>query len=407
MDVSRYRLQNIVRSRANALNQQRLPLHHIKALESIAACRSGELGTSYYQCAERHGTHEQHHSCRHRSCYLCSLGQKHHWVESQQKRLLNCAHFHLVFTLPSEYRVLWMFNTAWFTRALFASVQETVIELMRDDRFHGVVPGLLLTLHTWGRQLNLHPHIHGLITAGGLDRRGEWHDTDEFLLPIRLVKSLYRGKLQSRIKDAFSQGELALPPDLSPTAFLKLHRSAYRKPWSVRVEEQYSHGKGVLLYLSKYMKGGPINPAQIERCNAKEIAFRYKDHRDKRVKCLSLEPKEFVRRLLLHVPASGVHTVRHYGLYSSAGRAKRNRCRELFGDLAHIELAPSEIPKDMVVLLCRTCGDALRLCYRSGRKKRKKGISLIEHGARDFVQQGDESDRGNVLRHLDPCYSSG
>jgi hypothetical protein len=312
-----------------------------------------------------------------------------------------------VFTLPSEYRVLWQYNTAWFTRALFASVQETVLTLMADDRHQGITPGLLLTLHTWGRRLNLHPHIHGLVTAGGLDRQGNWQAIDDYLLPIHAIKALYRGKLQARIKAAFVAGELVLPPTLRTGDFLRLHRQTYRKPWSVRIEEQYRHGKGVMLYLSRYMKGGPLHPSQIHRCDASAISFTYKDHRDQRHKQLTLKPLDFLRRLLLHVPAPGAHTVRHYGLYASACRDKRTRCRRIMGDLTGIEVPAGPAKKDVVVLRCRACGGAMTVHYRIGRKQRQKGNSLIEHGATTFAQQDDEIGHANTHRGRDPCYSTG
>jgi len=397
MDVSQhYLFQNIFRAYECKLGNKKLPHYQRKAVDAITGCRSGELGTSYYQCSEGHTVHEQHHSCRHRSCHLCSRRSRHDWIEAQKKRLLNCAHFHLVFTLPSEYRVLWRYNTAWFVGTLFTCVQETVMTLMADKRHHGVTPGLLCTLHTWGRQLNLHPHIHCLVTAGGLDRSGHWKGTGDYLLPIQVLKALYRGKLQARLKEAFDAGELRLPPDMDGEDFQRRYRQAYGKAWSVRVEEQYRHGKGVVLYLSRYMKGGPLHPAQIRRCDEAGISFVYKDHRDKRRKEKTVRPMAFLEQLLLHVPPKGVHTVRHYGLYAGASRAKRNEGREQMGDLSAIETSDGANCDGVVLWTCKDCGGPmLRRCW-TGRKSLRKGISLIgssKSGAGGFVQPDDATDR--------------
>jgi Putative transposase/Transposase zinc-binding domain len=407
MEVSNnYLLQNTFQSYAPQLQKQSLPLHHIKAIEAITHCRSGAYGTSYYRCSAGHEYHQQQHSCRHRSCYLCSRGAQHQWVEAQKHRLLNCPHFHVIFTLPSEYRVLWQYNQAWFTQALFQTVQEVLLSLMSDPRHHGVLPGLLLTLHTWGRQLNLHPHIHALITAGGLDTEGEWNPSGEYLLPIRLLKSLYRDKLQCLLREALSMGELQLPPDMELSGFYQLHRAAYEKTWSIRVEEQYQQGKGVVIYLSRYMKGGPLHPSQIIRCDAEGIGFMYKDHRDKKRKLLTLKPMVFLRRLLQHTPVPGIHTVRHYGLYASACRDKRNLCRQQMGDQTGIE-GETGCKKEEMLMSCRTCGSAMRLSHRTGRSWNQKGNSLIKHVAKNIVQQVDETDIASIPQARAPCSLSG
>lgn len=407
MDVSQqYLLQNIFKAYHAALVRTRMPIHHSKAVDNITDCRSGQLGTSYYQCSEEHAVHEQHHSCRHRSCYMCSLNSRRVWIDAQKKRLIDCPHFHVVFTLPQEYRVLWQYNTEWFTRVLFASVQETLLTLMKDEKHHGVTPGLLLTLHSWGRQLNVHPHIHCLITAGGLNKDNEWQSCGDYLLPSKVMRALYKGKIQARIREALFAGTLHFPSDKDKSDCWRAYKSANKKQWNVSVQEQYKHGEGVLLYLSRYMKGGPINPAQITECTNKRISFRYKDHRDSRIKLKSLPPMAFVKQLLKHVPSTGVHTVRHYGLYGSAGKKKRNIVRELLGDLTKLELANSSVEKDMVMLCCGTCGKAMTLSYRSGRKRFKKGNSLIEYRA-NRVQQGDESDHANEGISKEPSYSTG
>lgn len=408
MDVSNHRLlQNIFRSYKDVLAQKRLPLSQRRAIESIVDCRSGRLGTSYYACDDGHEVHEQHHACRHRSCYLCARNSKRIWIDEQKNRLLNCPHFHMVFTLPSEYRVLWQYNKRWFTQALFCTVKETVLTLMRDERYQGVTPGLVLALHTWGRQLNLHPHIHAVVTAGGVDRRGQWKGSGQYLLPIHVLKALYRGKLQALLKQAYEAGELILPPSMGRADFYIMHAQVYKKVWSVRVEEQYSHGKGVMLYLSKYLKGGPIHPSQIGRCDDQGISFVYKDHRDQRHKALTLTPMEFIDRLLAHVPEPGIHTVRHYGLYGSAARDKRNICREKLGDSAGIETGERSQLSCMAELVCKTCSQSMAIRFRRYACRRGKGNSYKQGPVPRIVQQVDETDHANNPSQTDWCYGHG
>ena len=148
-----------------------------------------------------------------------------------------------------------------------------------------------MTMHTWGRQLTLHPHIHSVVTGGGLDATNQWKDTGDYLLPGRQIKALYRGRFQAKIKHAFESKELELPPDHDRREFYRLYRAAYSKSWCVRIEQQYAHGSGVLVYLSRYLGGGPIHTSQIVRCDSEQIGFRYKDHREKRTKVLTIKPR--------------------------------------------------------------------------------------------------------------------
>jgi len=328
MEVSYTKLlQNIFRCYENQLKSKPLPLKHLKALDAITNCRSERGGYSIYQCPKEDTLTTHYHSCRHRSCWLCAYRQR------------------VVFTLPHEYLNLWRFNQKWFTAALFASVKETLTELIGDQRYHGITPGMLMVLHTWGRQLTLHPHIHCLVTGGGLDEGQQWRETGEYLLPIRVVKTLYRGKLQGKIKKAFENSELILPLDHTVRDFEKLYNLSYTKAWSVRIEEQYDTGRGVMLYLSRYMKGGPLNPRQIKRCDNERVDLSYKDHRDKRTK-------------------------------------KRNHCREVVGGIKE----PIQDEREKQVVTCGECGTALMHLY-SSRGCNGKGNSNKESDAGFFVQQ--------------------
>ena len=403
MDFGSERIvQSILKSAEPQVKKQRLPLKDIKAYEAMRDCRTEALGISYFQCPERHEIRQQPHSCRHRSCTLCSRRSQRVWVEQQQRRLLDCGHYHLVFTLPHEYLPLWYYNRAWFASAMFSVTRSVLMELMTDPAHHGLTPGLVMVLHTWGRQLNLHPHVHCLMTAGGLDQQDQWQDIGEFLLPVKLVKKLYRGRFQAAIDKAFEASELGLPPSMSRGAFRSLYRTAFRKEWSVRIQDRYEYGRGVMLYLSRYLKGGPLKPGQISYCDHKQVAFRYRDHRTQRVQELPLTREEFIRRLFLHVPEPGQHTVRHYGLYASACRLKRNRCRSELGTLEAYEHSCGTAEADLVLLKCRHCGGRMQH-VRSVRTRYQKGISYKGGSKRTSVQQVDETEAANALRTKDLC----
>lgn len=392
-------LQKIFLAHSDYLDNTPQPLKNRKAIYAIQHCRTEEMGESFYSCKSHHELISVKHSCRHRSCYLCAQKKRREWIESQKKRLFNTAHFHVVFTLPHEYLTLWRFNEALFTSLIFKASRDTLMELMSDPKHHGVTPGILMALHTWGRKLDLHPHTHCLITAGGIDGNGNWKSIDDFLLPVRVLKSLYRGKLQGLLKEARTRGELTLPDDMDDAAFSLLHRAAYRKTWCVHVEDRYDHGQGVMIYLARYLKGGAIHPKQIIHADARSVVFTYKDYRTQRIQVLSLQKEEFLKRVLTHVPAIGKHTVRFYGLYSTASKVRRERCAKILGVLDE-ESATSAIKSLDSFPFCKSCGCPTYLRYRQWRGGRK-GNSINREssvGVRGigFVQQGDEAVRSQL-----------
>ena len=395
-------IQNIFHYYFSGAKNIKLPLKDIKAAEAILCCRTPAQGYNYLSCSDDHEARIQAHSCRHRSCPVCADKARHQWIESQKQRLLNCPHFHVIFTLPHEYLCLWQYNRKWFTKAFFKACRDTLIELLEDKKYLGATPGILMTLHTWGRRLNYHPHIHCLVTAGGVTKASQWQALNgDYLLPIRVVKALFRGKLQSYIKAGLIDADVSLPEKYNLNQMLGIHRQLYTKPWSVRIQEKYTHGKGVVLYLSRYMKGGPIKPEQIISYGD-QVEFYYKDHRDQRKKTLSLEIGEFMRRLLWHVPEIGVHVVRHFGLYAAKNQNKRNRCREVIGGIIEAGASTGQGLRDTVNWCCKVCGKPLSRIFSTFRSDRYEN-SYIKSRYWNHVQQVVQANLANERRIRGPC----
>jgi hypothetical protein len=353
-------LQNLFKSHfTDYRKRHRQPLKNIKAAEAIMNCRQVEKGSTTYHCPQGHEPIEIPHSCKHRSCPVCASSSINDWVDKQKERLLPCAHYHLVFTLPHDYLDLWLYNRQWFIQTQFEVCREVLMELLGDKKYLGAKPGIMMALHTWGRQLNLHPHIHVLVSGGGLNSSGQWVNVEnDFILPVRVVKALYRGKFQHRLKQALKEKTLSLPPNECEQTLQWRIKRVYKKEWSVRIQEKYAHGKGVLLYLSRYIKGGPIKPEQIQALDERQITFSYLDHRAKRNKRLNLSLDEFMRRILMHVPEPRIHTLRHYGLYASQAEVARKRCRTQLADGQSEPLdAPGSAGKrSLFEVFCTDCG---------------------------------------------------
>jgi hypothetical protein len=387
--------------------RHKMAYKHYQAANALMTCRTAAMGGHVQRCPDGHEQRIQYHSCKHRSCPLCSALPKAQWVEKQKDRLLACDHYHVIFTLPHELLDLWRYNTSWFTHVFFRVVRDTLMTLLNDERHLGALPGILMSMHTWGRTLNLHPHIHCLVTGGGLTFGGEWKSvTHDYLLPVRVVKGLYKGKLLAHLWEALKADELTLPPTLTDMDAKKLLRRVGKKSWNVRLQERYPHGKGVMLYLARYVKGGPLANPRIQSANARQVTFRYKDHRDRQLKVMQLTTDHFIERLLWHVPEKGQHLIRHYGLYGHHAKARRNLCRAQL----HQPPEPDTVkPLDWQQFCdqlgksqmthCRTCGKALRRGEKVGRWRknsynRRMHQGLVQQAVRPDAAPGMDLNKG-------------
>ncbi len=164
---------------------RRLPLHVHKAARSIIRCRTAALGGHKMACPAGHVAGIWYNSCRHRACPQCSKLQTDRWLEGWRKRLLPCDHFHVIFTIPHDLLEIWQLNRKRLSDHLFRASRDTLFELLDDERHLGAKPGVIAALHTWGRTLNLHPHVHCLVTGGGRAPDGSWSASRKgYLLPV-------------------------------------------------------------------------------------------------------------------------------------------------------------------------------------------------------------------------------
>lgn len=190
----------------------RLSAPQQRAGHAIVACRTEAMGGHEQWCPDGHFVRTQRHSCKHRSCPMCADKARSEWLDKEQQRLLPCDHFHVIFTVPHELVALWRYNRREFTAALFGACRDTLLQLLGQPRHLGAKPGIVMALHTWGRTLNEHPHIHCLVTAGGVTGDGGWRDVaGDYLLPAAVVKPVYRGKLLQMLSDAMRDGRLCAP----------------------------------------------------------------------------------------------------------------------------------------------------------------------------------------------------
>lgn len=331
-----------------------------RAAWCIANCYSAAMGSHQLACPQGHYAIEQAHACRHRSCPRCAERPRQLWADAQLARLLPCPHFHVVFTLPHELLALWEFNRERFTQLLFDSVRESLLALLGDPRHLGATPGLLMALHTWGRTLSHHPHVHALVTAGGWSPGRGWLATrGAWLLPLKPLRRLYAGKLLAALRALLEQGQLRLPAALGPAHCAALLGRLHRKHWNIEIRAPYASGRGVALYLARYAKGGPLPGQRPLFMSGARVSFEYTDHHDGRAKRLHLSAGEFISRILWHAPPKGIHCVRHAGLYATAARG-HHRCAAIALSLPHAPAASPPPPLPAPPPLCPHCARPLQ-----------------------------------------------
>ena len=333
-------MQSLLREHYGALCQRfRLPRYVHRAAQALATCRTAARGAHVGRCPEGHFTGIWYNSCRHRSCPQCGFLDAARWLRGRWEWLLPCPHYHVVFTVPSQLNELWLHNKRLLAEVLFSTVRSCLHDLLGDPRYLGARAGILATLHTWGRTLQLHPHLHCLVSAGGLDPTGTWRSTRGILVPIRPLAKLYRGRFLGRLEQLWRQGKLRVPNHMFEPQVWQLLEVLARCKWNPHVEQQYRHGTGVLLYLGRYVRGGPFRNQRLLSCTDGIVTFRYGDWRNPQASgrpsasVMSLPVLEFLRRLLLHVPPPNLRTVRGWGLYAHTNRSDAERAKQQINDL--------------------------------------------------------------------------
>jgi hypothetical protein len=328
-------IQEVLVSAAGAfLAKHRVPVYVRQAVSRLLGCRTAAMGYHARRCPRGHFEQVCYNSCRHRSCPQCGWLQTERWLAVERERLLACPHFHVIFTVPRQLRRLWRWNRKLFGDLLFRAAAESLQELLADGKYLGARPGMLLALHTWTQRLGLHPHIHALVSGGGLDADGQWRATrGGWLLPEKVLTAKFRGKLRALLLRALQQGKLRVPAGQRPSQIRGLLNWLGRTHVNVKVLERYEHGRGVATYLARYLRGGPLPNRRLISLQDGVVRFRYLDRRQAlrsdppQRRVARVEVLKFLYAYLQHVPPKGYTTVRRYGLYANNQVAALNAAR--------------------------------------------------------------------------------
>jgi len=335
----------------------------IRALRDIERCRTAFFGGQLTQCDHCGQQHFAYHSCKNRHCPKCHGEQTQAWLEKQRQRLLPCPYYLLTFTLPAPLRPLAFAHQKLLYGALLQSAAAAVLKLAADPQYLGAGPTVLAVLHTWTRAMCYHPHVHLLVSAGGISPDGQrWlaPKNPAFLVPVRALSVIFRAKM----RDALRQAELG---EQAPGA-------VWTQPWVVHCQHA-GRGEKVLDYLARYLFRVAISNSRIQAFDQGEVTFGYRDNRTQQPCQVTLPAEEFIDRFLKHVLPQGFPKVRHYGLASAARRAAREQARAWLTPSQNILMplpAPTPPPTEKSSLpLCPSCRVGHLICLQSLRPQRK------------------------------------
>lgn len=342
-------------------------------MRHVESCRTSALGGHEYACTICGYTRIAYNSCRDRHCPTCQKRETAEWVESRLKRLLPTHYFHAVFTIPHELNRIVYCNRKTCYDILFRAASETLKQIARDGKHLGADVGFTTVLHTWGRTLTFHPHLHCIVTGGGLSEdHARWVAArEDFFLPVRVLSKMFRGKFLDYLWRAYMEGDLVFGGGSSrladPNEFRRLKDRLYRKNWHVYVKPPFAGPEVAFKYLARYTHRVAISDSRIIRVHAGAVTFTYRDPRDgDRVKIMTLDAHEFIRRFLLHVLPRRYTRIRHYGLMAPANvKTKLALALELLSgnDAAEASGDPTSTDETPAPELsaCPVCGEVMIL----------------------------------------------
>ena len=332
---------------------QILPSHR-QAMRAVEQCRTEALGGQVYSCPECGETQYSYHSCRNRHCPKCQNDKAQEWLEAQRDLLLSAPYFMLTFTLPAALCEVVRSNQKLLYNLLFRISAAATQQLAKDPRFIGGHPGLVGILHTWGRNLAYHPHIHYLVPAGGLaaDQQTWLPARNDFLLPVKALSKIFRGKF----RQALQKTEF----------FTQIPSRVWQQDWIVHCKP-VGNGSTALKYLAPYVFRVAISNRRLVKLENDQVTFHYRTTDTGQLKLCTLSAEAFIHRFLQHVLPKGFVKVRYFGFFAPGCRIRLAALRQqLEGKYAEnldkseaspVLVNPNPVPK----LCCLNCGRSLLL----------------------------------------------
>ena len=329
-----------------------MPKNHKQVVNAIISCRTESCGIAVYECPDCGTTHYFYRSCGNRHCPVCQHQKALKWMERQLERVLPGHHFMVTFTVPEEIRSFIRSHQKDAYGAMFKASSDTLKKFSLDEKYiGGDQPGFFGVLHTWGRTMQYHPHIHYVVPGGAISSKdGLWHPSRiDFYLPVTALPKVYKAKFRDIM---MNKGLLdQIPPE------------AWDKGWNVNIQA-VGNSENTIKYLSRYVFQVAISDYRIVKCEEGKVTFTYKKSGSSRMRRMTLEVMEFIRRFLQHVLPVGFMKVRYYGFLNPNSNLKLEEVRGLIELCHEFEIqTPLTTVEPIKPLVCPNCGGKLEYCY--------------------------------------------
>ena len=355
--MSRYTIQDIFKTYGpEYIKNHNLSKEQWKVYNAIINCGTKDLGFHICTCTECGEEYFGFNSCRNRHCPMCQNYAREKWIQKESSYLLNSKYFHIITTVPYELNEIFLFNQKICYDILFKSTSESILELANDPKWLGAKVGITSILHTWGRTLEFHPHIHSIVTGGGL-KNNHWVSCNkDYIFKVQVLGSLFRGKFLACLKHEFDN--LNLNDNLKDIkAFNKFLEPLYNKTWITYIEPPKGEAENVIEYVGRYSFRVAISNERIIDVSDGFVTFEYKDYRDGgKIKQMTISAEEFIRRFLLHVLPDRFTKIKHYGLLANRNKKSNIRlCRLLISRILTNEFV-SSVSRKFEKFKCEKCG---------------------------------------------------
>ena len=340
-----------------------------KVARNIMNCKTGAYGANICICEDCGSIQIHYNSCRNRCCPMCQAVPKEMWIDARREDVLDAPYFHLVFTVPDILNPVIYSNQKLLYDVLYHAASETISELATDSKYLGAKVGYISILHTWGSEMNFHPHIHTILLGGGLTSDNHWKDNgSEFFLPIQVISTVFRGKYMAKLKDLWNENKLVFYGTAEKYCnyytFKELLDICYAVDWVPHCKKTFNGAQSVINYLGKYTHRIAISNHRIVGMDENTVTFTVKDYcNEGKWKELTITGVEFIRRFLMHVPPKRFVRIRHYGLLCS--RTKNQKlalCRNLLGCQKYLsKLRGRKLPEvleqlyGIKICVCKSC----------------------------------------------------
>jgi hypothetical protein len=336
---------------------------------SIHRCHTAANGMHTYRCndAACHHLHYQYHSCGNRHCPNCGGLKKEQWIENLTAELLPTAYYHIVFTLPHELHPVTMGNRKAIFKLLFDAASQTLLQFAGDPKYLGGKCSITAVLHTWGQQLTFHPHVHCIVSGGGIDSDNKWvkakRSNNKFLFPADALRTVYKAIFLKGLRRLIAKKELRIEGINTEKVIRKM---GYKK-WKVHARSPFGNVANVVAYLGRYTHKIAITVHRIISITEGAITFKYKDYaHGNTTKELTLSHGEFLRRFEQHILPKRFVKIRHYGFLQNHGKIKRlNSIR------GQLKLSPvaARVQVPAAIRMLEQYGKDITLCPKCGKGK--------------------------------------